>query len=97
MDLFDPDRSLRSAINQRTEFALLRSGYDRLATRVNELLIAKQLSFLAINVFIGIVITFLLQGPQKPLIPIVAWYMLPVFARFFHLSTYYLEVIQVAV
>jgi hypothetical protein len=94
LDLFDPDRSLRSAINQRTEFALLRSGYDKLANRVNELLIAKQLSFLAINVFIGIVITCLLQGPKKPLIPIVAWYLLPVIARFFHMSTYYLEVIN---
>lgn len=63
------------------------SGYEGLslvesiATSIAHSAVAKQISLLAVHVVIAVVVSCLLQGPQKPLLPILACYSLPVIAR----------------
>lgn len=51
------------------------------ASSVAHTSITKQISLLAVHVFIAVVVSCLLQGPQKPLLPVLACYALPVIAR----------------
>lgn len=51
------------------------------ASSVANTAVAKQISLLAVHVFIAVLVSCLLQGPQKPLLPVLACYALPVIAR----------------
>jgi len=41
----------------------------------------KQISLLAVHIFIAVLVSMLLHGPQRPLLPVLACYSLPVIAR----------------
>lgn len=50
----------------------------------SESTLVKQISILFLHIFIAIIVSCLLNGPQRPIFPILACYTLPVMARLAH-------------
>ncbi|CAG2100625.1 unnamed protein product [Medioppia subpectinata] len=67
---------------------------ESLAVSLVQMNAIKQISLLVVHVAIAVVVSVLLQGPQKPLLPVFACYSLPVFARIFDFPAESLQVIH---
>ncbi|CAG2182162.1 unnamed protein product, partial [Oppiella nova] len=67
---------------------------ESLALSLVQMNAIKQISLLVVHVAIAVIVSTLLQGPQKPLLPVFACYSLPVFARIFDFPAESLQVIH---
>lgn len=65
---------------------------DKMASSVVPNSAIKQISLLAVHVFIAVIVSLFLQGPHKPLISAFACYSLPVIARIVDFSAESVEV-----
>ncbi|XP_054167250.1 RING finger protein 145-like [Oppia nitens] len=70
------------------------SFFESLALSLVQMNAIKQISLLAIHVAIAIIVSIILQGPQKTLVPVFASYSLPVFARILDFPNESLQVIH---
>ena len=82
----------QTIIEQTDQYA--EEGYLKIVFAFGDTIIAKLISFLAIHVLIVAIVNCLLEGPQRFYFykNCIGCYLLPVIARFFEVSPYYLEV-----
>lgn len=82
----------QTTIEQSDQYA--DEGYLKIIFAFGDTIIAKLISFLAIHVLIVAIVNCLLEGPSKFYFykNCIACYLLPVIARYFEVSPYYLEV-----